>query len=142
MGSSSSPFNMAGEGKDIFHRTQTQNERVFADQTSTAGEGHPTAPPSKLQTPIAAQASHPPETGSSPAESLAQSYLDRHPRAFRASFRRPERGSDASNEATDPYTRIRSPEPESDRTVDLGFKIDLPVLSRTWEPNVFDAWAC
>ncbi|GKZ74915.1 hypothetical protein AnigIFM50267_001910 [Aspergillus niger] len=111
MGSAPSPFNVAGEGSEIFDRAQTQNERVSADQIPASGERHKTAPPPDVQDAIAAQTSDPQETGPWPAQDLAQSYLDQHPLPFRASFRRPNPSKDADDEATGPYTRRPSAGP-------------------------------
>ncbi|BCR99843.1 uncharacterized protein AKAW2_50185S [Aspergillus luchuensis] len=76
MGSAPSPFNVAGEGSEIFDRAQTQNERVSADQISASGERHKTAPPSDVEDAIAARTSEPQETRPWPAQDLAQSHLD------------------------------------------------------------------
>ncbi|GLA09931.1 hypothetical protein AnigIFM60653_001062 [Aspergillus niger] len=129
MGSAPSPFNVAGEGSEIFDRAQTQNERISADQIPASGERHKTAPPPDVQDAIAAQTSDPQETGPWPAQDLAQSYLDQHPLPFRASFRRPNPSKDADDEATGPYTRRPSAGPRSDRTVDSGSEINRPVPS-------------
>ncbi|GLA79015.1 hypothetical protein CBS63078_10962 [Aspergillus niger] len=129
MGSAPSPFNVAGEGSEIFDRAQTQNERISADQIPASGERHKTAPPPDVQDAIAAQMSDPQETGPWPAQDMAQSYLDQHPLPFRASFRRPNPSKDAGDEATGPYTRRPSAGPRSDRTVDSGSEINRPVPS-------------
>ncbi|KAI3040674.1 hypothetical protein CBS147353_11882 [Aspergillus niger] len=70
MGSAPSPFNVAGEGSEIFDRAQTQNERNSADQIPASGERHKTAPPPDVQDAIAAQTSDPQETGPWPTQNL------------------------------------------------------------------------
>ncbi|PYH67170.1 uncharacterized protein BO88DRAFT_466646 [Aspergillus vadensis CBS 113365] len=111
--SAPSPSNVAGEGSEIFNRAQTQNERISADQIPASGERHKTTPPPDLQDAIAARTSNPQETGPWPAQDSAQSHLDQHPHSFRASFRRSKPSSDAGDEATGPYTRRPSAEPQS-----------------------------